>query len=279
MNSYAFYNGKFGKKEDISIPLTDRSIYFGDAVYDVAIGSYDRIMWESEHLDRLLSNAKKIGIIHPYSKKHLSELCREAAVKTMLKSYTLYIQLSRSLSHRNHSGVGCSSNLLITIDPLEIKESSPPLKLITEKDMRYGYCNLKTVNLLPAVMSATRAEMLGCDEGIFIKNGIVTECTKSNILILKHGRIITHPISNKILPGIARAKLLEKCKQKGIEIVEKPFPKKELFSADEVLLTSTTKLCRKASMIDGKKVGGKDSNLAKELSDLMYKEYLTVFHS
>ena len=73
MCSYAYYNGKFGKKEEISIPLSDRSIYFGDAVYDVALGSYDRIMWESEHLDRLLANAKRLGIIHPYSKKHYAQ--------------------------------------------------------------------------------------------------------------------------------------------------------------------------------------------------------------
>ena len=107
-------------------------------------------------------------------------------------------------------------------------------------------------------MSATRAEMLGCDEGIFIKNGFVTECTKSNILIIKQGRVLTHPISNKILPGIARAKLIEKCRQKNIEVMEKPFEKKELFSADEVLLTSTTKLCKKVGFIDGKSVGGRN---------------------
>ena len=276
MCSYAYYNGKFGKKEEISIPLSDRSIYFGDAVYDVALGSYDRIMWESEHLDRLLANAKRLGIIHPYSKKHLSELCREAAVKTTLKSYLLYIQLSRSYESRKHSAVGCAANLLITLDPFEINESQPPLKLVTEKDIRYSLCDVKTVNLIPSVMSATRAEMLGCDEGIFIKNGIVTECTKSNILIIKQGRVITHPNSNRILPGVARAKLLEKCASSKIEVSERPFTKKELFTADEVLLTSTTKLCRRASTIDGKAVGGKNKKMADFLCKCMLSEYFST---
>ena len=118
--------------------------------------------------------------------------------------------------------------------------------------------------------------MLGCDEGIFIKNGIVTECTKSNILIIKQGRVITHPISNRILPGVARAKLLEKCASSRIEVSERPFTKKELFTADEVLLTSTTKLCRRASTIDGKAVGGKNKKMADFLCKCMLSEYFST---
>ena len=60
MSSYAYYNGSFDKKENINLPLSDRSIFFGDAVYDAAIGCYDRILWEDEHIERFLSNAEKL---------------------------------------------------------------------------------------------------------------------------------------------------------------------------------------------------------------------------
>ena len=90
MISYAYYNGNFGKRNEISIPLSDRSIFFGDAVYDAAIGSYDRILWESEHIDRLLINAKRLGIEHEYTKAFLSELLREIAVKSMIKCFSLF---------------------------------------------------------------------------------------------------------------------------------------------------------------------------------------------
>ena len=273
MNSYAYYNGQFGKREDILIPLSDRSIFFGDAVYDAAIGSYDRIHWESEHIDRFLLNANRLGIKHTFKKNELSSLLREIAVKSMLDCYFLYFQLSRKTLCRVHSGLDASSSLLVTLDPIKIEESPPPLKLITAEDLRYSYCDIKTVNLLPAVLSATEAEAKGCDEAVFVKNGIVTECTKSNISILNRGRIITHPKSNRILPGIAREHLLDKCQKIGIKVLERPFTKEELLTADEILVTSTTKLCRRAHMIDGKTVGGKEPALAEELCNLMYEDF------
>lgn len=273
MNSYAYYNGKFGKREDILIPLSDRSIFFGDSIYDAAIGSYDRIHWESEHIERFLSNAKRLGIKHTFTKNGLSDLLREIAVKSMLESYFLYFQLSRSTPNRVHSAVGGSSSLLVTLDPIKIEKSPHPLRLITTEDLRYGYCDIKTVNLLPAVLSATKAEVKGCDEAIFVKNGIVTECTKSNISILIQGRVITHPKSNRILPGIAREHLLAECKSIGVEVIEHPFTKEEMMEADEILITSTTKLCRRADMIDGVSVGGKSPALADSLCNLMYEDF------
>lgn len=273
MNSYAYYNGNFGLKEEIKIPLSDRAIFFGDAVYDAAIGSYDRILWEDEHIERFLSNARRIGIRHNYTKRFLSELLREIGVKSMMKSYFIYFQMSRAKTTRIHSANRASASLLITIDHIDIMPEPEPLKLITSEDKRYGFCDIKTVNLLPAVLAATEAEDRDCDEAVFIKNGIVTECSKSNISIIKQGRVITHPKSSEILPGVTRAHLLKICHAEGIPFDERCFTKEELMSADEILITGTGKLCKTASKIDGLTVGGKDRTLAKSICNVMYKEY------
>ena len=273
MNSYAYYNGKFGKKEEIYIPLSDRSIFFGDAIYDAAIGVYDRILWEEEHIDRFLANAKRLEFTHNLSKKYLSSLLREIAVKSMIECYFIYFQLSRNYTTRCHSAKGCSTNLLIIIDPIEIKANNPPLKLITVNDDRYNYCDIKTVNLLPNVISMTKADECCCDEAIFIKDGIITECSKSNIFIINQGRIITHPKSNRILPGIAREHLLEICKKNSLDYEEIKFTYDEMIHADEVLVTSTTKLCQRVGEINQISVGGKAPALADQLCGQMYKKY------
>ena len=273
MNSYAYYNGKFGKKDEIRIPLSDRSIFFGDAIYDAAIGSFDRILWEKEHIERFLTNAEKIGINHNYTHKHLSNLLREIGVKSMIEDYFIYFQLSRNSANRTHSAIGCESNLLVTVNSININPNFAPLSLITTDDKRYGYCDIKTVNLLPAVLSATKSEIEGCDEAIFIKSGYVTECTKSNISIIIQGRVVTHPKTSEILPGIAREHLLLCCKSLGIEFEERKFSKTELMEADEILVSSTTKLCQYADRIDGKSVGGKNPDLAKKLCQKLYDEY------
>lgn len=275
MNSYAYFNGKFGKKGDISIPLSDRSIYFGDAIYEVAIGCYDRIMWEEDHLDRLIKNCKAIGIDIGYKKNFLSSLLREIAIRSGLESYLIYLQISRDMPMRKHSADGSKANLLITIDPIEINETEAPLRLITSPDLRYNYCNVKATNLLPAVLASTEAEKRGCDEAIFIRDGLVTEGAKSNILIINQGRVITPPLSPHILPGITRAHLLGICERERIPLEESNFSLQQLYSADEVLITSTTKLCRRADIIDNISVGGKNTELAEFLRSRLYQEYLS----
>lgn len=274
MASYAYYNGSFGKKEDIKIPLSDRSIFFGDAIYDVAIGVYDRILWEDEHIERFLSNAKKLGFVHTYSKRSLSQLLREIAVRSMLKCYMIYFQLSRDNPTRNHSAVGSRTNMLITIEPITIEEYPKPMKLFTTPDLRYRYCRLKTTNLLPSVISATEAEARGCDEAIFTNKAFVTECTKSNILMIKHGSIITPPIASNILPGIVRSHVFKICHRFGIECKEKICTKTDLFSADEILITSTTKMCKTACEIDSIPVGGRNNNLVSLIQKELYKEFV-----
>lgn len=256
MSSFAYYNGIFDRKENVTIPLTDRAICFGDAVYDVAIGCYDRILWEDEHISRLLRGARRLGIKHSYSFEFISSLLREIAVKSMIESYIIYIQLSRSYESRKHSAIGCTSNLLVSIDPYEPDLYSPPMKLMTMEDKRYDYCDVKTTNLIPAVLASTEAEKAGFDEAVFIRDGFVTECSKSNISILKQGRLITHPKSSHILPGITREHLLRVCKEINIPICEEPFTLNDLLKADEIIVTSSTKLCRSVSHINDVKVGG-----------------------
>ncbi len=274
MDSYAYYNGKFGKRDEITIPLSDRSVFFGDSVYDAAIGSYDRILWEEEHIERLLNNAKRLGIEHNYNKGKLSAILREIAVKSCIEHYFIYFSLSRTSKRRIHSAKNANTaNLLITVDKHKILPNEEALKLITKEDLRYGFCDIKTTNLLPAVLAVTEADILGYDEAVFIKDGYITECAKSNISIIKRGSLITHPKSRFILPGITREHLLQISRENHIKTEERPFTVKELFNADEILITSTSKLCRTVSVIDQKKVGGKDPKIASFLCNKMYEKY------
>lgn len=274
MNTYAYYNGRFGLKEEINIPLTDRTLFFGDAVYDVAVGHNKKILWIEEHLGRLLEGAKAVGIEHGYSIKNLLSITLDVIGRSQIHDYLLYIQISRSQQDRKHSGLNCKANLLLMVSPFNINLDLPPMKLITVEDKRYGFCNIKTVNLLPAVMASTTAEKNGFDEAVFIRNGYVTECAKSNISILNRGRLITHPKSERILPGITREHLLRCCKEINIPITERPFGEEEMLKADEILVTSSTKLIRRVDYVNRAPVGGKAVTLFNKIRYELNKEFI-----
>ena len=209
MPKTVYYNGKFYKKNRAVLPISDRSIFFGDAVYDAMIGHSEKVFLIEEHLERLLTNARRIGLILPYTFEQLQCILLKVVKKSKLEEYFVYIQLSRCSAERAHAyPKEQKTALLITVSPFSPAPPEKRLKLIALEDKRHGFCDVKTVNLLPAVLASHTAASVGCDEAIFVRDGIVTECAHSNIAILKDGVIITHPDSPKILPGIAKKRLL-----------------------------------------------------------------------
>lgn len=276
MRGYAYYNGKVGQCDEISIPLTDRIIYFGDGVYDVMIGHDGGIFMVWEHLCRLRSNMDALHIEYPADKDRLYDLICRLILLSGYKSYSIYISVSRDSEEREHSYRNSrAANLLIIIKEFSLPDGAA-LSLITEEDKRYGYCNIKTVNLLPAVLYSTKAEAYGCDEAVLHRGGTVTECAHSNVFILKGGRLITHPKCELILPGITRELLIGTAKEMGISTDERPFSLGELFSADEIIVTSTTKLVRHTTAIDGLDVGGKDKTSVEALEHAVKEKYLNM---
>jgi D-alanine transaminase len=93
--------------------------------------------------------------------------------------------------------------------------------------------------------------------------------------ILKNGVLYTAPTDHLILPGIARAHLLRACAALGIPYKEEAFSLEDLFSADEILVTSSSNLCLHAEEIDARKVGGKDPILYERLREYVLNEFYT----
>ena len=272
MKNIAYYNGIIRPIDEILIPLSDRSIFFGDAIYDAAVGRNGRVYKLNEHLDRLYGNLKKIGIV-PYCNCEVLEETIKKMVGDFEGTFFLYIQMSRATQSRVHSATGASTSLLITVKEMALPPITKRLKLITADDLRYFYCDIKTTNLLPAVLAATDTELAGCDEAVFHRERTVTECAHSNIFILKSGILKTHPKSNRILPGITREHTIKCAKNLGIPIEEVAFSVEEMLAADEIFVTSTSKFCRSVSFIDGIPVGGHSPELASALCRAVYSDF------
>lgn len=274
MKETAYYNGKTARLARLRVPATDRAFYFGDGVYDAAYGRNGRIHALDEHIDRFFGSAEAVGITVPESKAGLKEIITRLAVRSPLKDQFVYFQVSRGSGIREHSYPdGVKGNLFVMVKEGKIRNVNLPVKLITVKDTRFLHCNVKSLNLLPSVMAAKAAEREGCDEAVFVRDGAVTECSHSNIFVLKGGRLITAPADNRILAGVCRAHLLRLCEKEGIPAEEREYSEAELYEADEILLTSAGSFCLRASELNKKPVGMKDENLARFLQQALVAEF------
>jgi D-alanine transaminase len=268
MTSLAYYNGKIGDPAEIKIPIFDRAVYFGDGVYDAARVCNGVIIDERAHIDRFYDSAGALNIELTQSKDELAALLRSLVRELDGDNQFIYWQASRGSAPRDHAfPEGAAPNLLITLDAADFPDIYRRVSLITAEDTRYALCNIKTLNLIPNVLASERAKRAGCQEAVFHRGGRVTECAHSNAHILQNGRFRTAPLDNQILPGTTRANLIKTCLALGVPVDETPFPLRELFAADEVIISNCGSLCAAADRIDGKPVGGRAPELLRRIQD------------
>lgn len=276
MVNLGYYNGKYGPLDEMTVPMNDRVCYFGDGVYDATYARNHLLHDLEPHMDRFYRSAALIDIKIEPTKEQLMDTVREMVGKVDDGNQFVYWQVTRGTALRNHVyPVDTTSNIWIMIKPGTIKDPGVPVKLITVEDTRYFHCNIKTLNLLPNIMAAQRAELAGCGEVVFHRGERVTECSHSNVHIIKDGVFRTAPADNLILPGIARANLITMCGRLGIPVNETAFTVSELMDADEVMISSAGTVCLAASHIDGLAVGGRAPELLKALQGAVIDKFMS----
>lgn len=219
-------------------------------------------------------SAAMLRIELPYTKEEVGALLTDLVQKLESSCQFLYWQVTRGTSPRNHMfpGEGVSSNLYVYSKPWKGVQMSDEYRLISIPDTRFYHCNIKTLNLIPNVMAAQQASEAGCDETVFVRDGYVTECSHSNISMVKDGVFITHPLDDLILPGNERKHIIRWCGELGIPVEERAFTLEELYTADEILVTSTSHPSMRAMELNQKAVGMKNPELIQKLLDKYLNE-------
>ena len=269
MKHVGYYNGEIGPLEEMKIPMLDRAVYFGDGCYDAAMFSNNRIFALEDHLDRFYNSCRLLEIPFDIEREALTKELQKCIDANELSEGMIYWQCSRGTYYRSHNfpPETVKPNLMIFTVPDEIVPMDTTYKLISMEDTRFLNCNIKTLNLIPSVIAYQRCIEAGCQETLFHRQGRVTECAHSNVLILKDGTLHTPPRDNLILPGITLKHLIILAKENNIPVIEAPFSMDELKNADEVIISNSGAFCIRADELDGKPIGGKDPKTLKILQD------------
>jgi len=275
MERLGYYNGKYGPLEEMTVPMTDRACFFGDGIYEAgACRNYKHFAME-DHLDRFFRNVGEMELNCPVSRDELRSTLEKLVHEMDSGDLLVYYQLTRGAGNRQHYFTEGPGNLWITLTPAKYADGRTPIQLITQEDIRFHRCDIKTLNLIPAVMASQRAREAGCAEAVLFRpGGRVTECAHSNVHIIKDGVLKTAPLDNLILPGVARKHLLMAARALNIPVLEEPYYLDELWNADEILVTSTTKIITHADKLDGVAVGMKDPETYEKLRAWVQEEFL-----
>jgi len=180
------------------------------------------------------------------SGKFISIVTKEVIRLNKINYGTIYIQINRGISKRNHI---FPENKKYTISVIarnglsfrEISETAG-ISAITTKDQRWDRRDIKSVSLLANVLAKQKASSNNSSESIlFDNNNCVTEASTSNVWIVNdNNELLTHPANNKILNGVTRTRIIKIAESLKLNICQKPFKVEEMYEAKEVFLTGTT---------------------------------------
>ena len=261
MNEIVYLNGEYQQKDEARISPDDRGFLFADGVYEVIKYYYGNPFRFEDHLSRLKRSLSELRIDFD-GIQELGHICSELVSRNKLdeKHAGVYIQITRGVNKRVHffpKGVAPTIYAFATELPSAKENLEKGIKLVTHEDIRWHRCDIKSVSLLPNTMMFNKAVEAGAGEVALIRNGVVTEATHSSLLGVRNGIIITHPLTNFILPGITRKVILEICAAHDIPVQERAITEKELFELDELIVAGTGTEVTPAIEIDNRPVGNK----------------------
>ena len=276
----AYFNGRFIPQKDVKISPDDRGFLFADGAYEVIRSYGGRLFKVEEHLERLERSLSELLITLP-SPTNLRAVAEQLIHRNNLENgdATLYIQVTRGVAPRRHEfpDKGIPATVYVTTSPLQpfLDESENGVIIILVPDIRWERCDIKSVALLPNVLASQKAKDKGAFEAIFVRDGTITEGSRTNFCALFDEQLVTHPANHRILAGITRQVVLDLCYELDIPFRELPILEKELREAGELMILGTTSEILPVVQVDGWMVGdGKPGPITTKLQRA-YKKFVS----
>lgn len=262
-----YLNGDYTELPNAKISVMDRGYIFGDGVYEVVpvyCGSAFRF---DEHMSRLDRSLSELRITNPLSKAQwkevIDQLINRYAIFTGAQAketdQLIYLQITRGVAMRDHvmtqgipPTVFAFSN---SLKPIPIAQRSTGVACVSAQDFRWDKAHIKTTSLLGAVFARQISFDADAMETVMFREGFLSEAAASNVWVVKNGKVLGVPKDNLVLEGIRYGLIENICQSLGIDFELRRISSDEVFSADEVLLTSATKEVLAITSLDGKPVG------------------------
>jgi len=281
--SYAYFHKQFVPLSEAKIGVMTHSLHYGTAIFEGIRGNWNSeqkqlyIFRLKEHYQRLFNGCRLLNIDLPYTTDELCRITVELVEKCRFQE-DIYV---RPLAYKSSEALGLRLHglendflvfaipwgLYLDMDKARCMVSSwrrPKDNVIPPQAKITGlYINNSLAN--------TEAVSNGFDEAIMLApDGHVSEGTGENIFLVINGRLVTPASYNNILLGITRNAVIELAQNElGIETIERPIDRSELYMAEECFFTGTAAHITPIAEIDCRKIGdGEIGEITAKLKQL-----------
>ena len=266
----AFFEGKIVPIDEAKISIKTNSFHYGTAVFEGIRAYWNSeqeqlyILAAREHYERLLRNARAMFMELPYSADDLVEITKELLRQSGVREdiyirpivYFKDLKLTPKL-------IGYTPTIAIYLYPfgayldpekgIRAKVSSWIRNDDNSIPSRYKIAGA----YVNSALAKTEALLGGYDEAIMLNaNGYVAEGSGENIFVVRNGVVATPGVNEHILEGITRALVIRMLREDmGVQVVERPIARSELYIADEIFMTGTAAEITPIVEVDNRKIG------------------------
>ena len=258
MAATIYVNGRITDERDAVIPVLDHGFLYGEGVYEVMRTYGRKPFLYGAHIDRMRRSAGMINLAVPFTDAELLARIEETAgvfheaqgVAGGAEEMYIRVLLTRGVGQMTYDPAACPvPTLVIIIKP----QVNPPahayekgVKVILVPVVRNHPFSInpliKSNNLLNNALASQFAARQGGFEAIMRNyRSEISECSQSNLFVVKAGEVLTPPIEAGLLAGITRAFVFDVGTACGVTVRETTLHDADLFGADEMFLTSTTR--------------------------------------
>ncbi len=257
-----FYNHSFLYSFDGIFNGQDRALQFGDGVYEWIRIHRGHPFALSYHVDRLYRSMRLIQIRATIAPDEFTEIHEVITEENKIEEGYCMLLVTRGVGEHEFTlpARSMKPNVLIYARPIDIEkvdQVKQGVSCITAEDDRWAHCDILSINMLPNILTRAAAVKKGAYDAIYLRDGLVTEATHSNLFIVKDGVLWTTPESAKLLKGITRQLIFTRvAPTSGVSVIEKKIDRELLSQAEEVFLTNSEAGIIPVLSIDGKPVAG-----------------------
>ena len=254
-----YINGRFTTTDEPVIGAEDRGFQFGDGVYEVLKFRKLTAIFPDKHFARFERGLSALGIPIPWNLSSFTALCMELISRSGLDEGIVYFQVTRGEGERTHQFPEEMTPTAIAYTRRmsfpDADKKAAGIRVITFDDLRWRFCYIKSTNLLGNVLAKRKAREAGAVEALLHDGGEIREGANSSFFAISDDTLLTHPLTERILPGTVREKVLSVAREAGIWVEERPIRLDEVRNLDEAFMTSTTQAVMPIVAIDGHPVG------------------------
>ncbi|MBI2934957.1 MAG: aminotransferase class IV [Chloroflexi bacterium] len=275
-----YINGALRSAGEAKISPFDHGFLYGYGLFETMRAYGGNVFLLDEHLDRLCRSARALQFREAPGREVLADAVRQTVQANGLTEARIRLTLSLGEGDMAPDPATCRKPTLLVMArqylapaPAVYRKGHSAVVCSVRRDSRSPLSRLKTCNYLASMLARAEARMRGVDEAVMLnEKGLLTECSSSNLFLVKDHLLYTPPVESGLLPGVTRQAVIDLAGRGGIELKVEELSLDSLKEADEAFTTNSIMEIVPLTRLEGSPIGTGNPGLVTKSLMTGYRE-------